>query len=125
MIQKSTRRDFIKHSGAMSLGVAWWVGNTAHGFEDSKNPLERLNFACIGVGGKGTGDTDDAAEQGNIVALCDVDENQLNKKAAQLEAGSLKAKDAKYFNFREVKKYQDYRKMFEEMGDKIDAVTVA
>ncbi len=110
MSHKSTRRDFIKSSGALGLGVAWWVGNTAYGFEDSKNPVERLNFACIGVGGKGSSDTDAAGSEGNIVALCDVDENQLNKKAAK---------------FPNAKKYRDYRKMLEDMAGDIDAVTVA
>ncbi|MGE3313766.1 MAG: Gfo/Idh/MocA family protein [Planctomycetaceae bacterium] len=111
MSQKPTRRDFIKHSSALGLGAAWWVGNsTAYAFEDSKNPVERLNFACIGVGGKGSSDTDDAGAAGNIVALCDIDDNALNKKAAK---------------FPKAKKYNDYRLMLEEMAGDIDAVTVA
>jgi hypothetical protein len=110
MSHKSSRRDFIKSSSAMGLGVAWWVGNTSHAFADSKNPLERLNFACIGVGGKGSSDTDHAGAAGNIVALCDVDDNQLNKKAA---------------HFSSAKKFNDYREMFEKIGKEIDAVTVA
>ena len=38
MIDKSTRRDFLKSSTL--LGTAWWVGQTS-GVADSKNPLER------------------------------------------------------------------------------------
>src|SRR5690606_11692981 len=70
----------------------------------------RLNFACIGVGGKGSSDTDSAAGAGNVVALCDVDEKRLEQKARR----NPKAK-----------KFTDYRAMLEEMGDEIDAVTVS
>jgi len=72
--------------------------------------LEKVNFACIGVGGKGSSDSDSAGRHGNVVALCDVDDNNLKRKSARFKA-------AKTFN--------DYRKMLDEMGDKIDAVTVS
>ena len=55
MINKSTRRDFMKNSAL--VGTAWWVGHSFASGADSKNPLERLNFASIGVGGKGSGDS--------------------------------------------------------------------
>ncbi len=45
-----------------------------------------------------------------LLALCDIDEKTLDKMAS------------KYPN---AKKYFDYRKMLDEMGDKIDAVTVS
>ncbi len=107
MAENATRRDFFKSSTA--LGVAWWVGkNTA--FADSKSSVERLNFACIGVGGKGSSDTDAAGENGNVVALCDIDDLRLNKKARK---------------FPKARKFNDYRKMLEQMGDDIDAVTVS
>src|SRR5207237_316964 len=115
MIDKSTRRDFIKQSTL--LGTAWWVGQTAAGYADSKNPLERLNFACIGVSGKGSSDTDDAARNGNIVALCDIDDQHLDTKRVKLGAVGKLSKSAKTFN--------DYREMLDVMGDKIDAVTVS
>src|SRR5437867_127205 len=76
---------------------------------------ERINVACIGVGGKGDSDSSDASMcGGNIVALCDVDQNTLNRKAKQFEK-----------KFPELKKFNDYRKMLEEMGKDIDAVTVS
>jgi len=72
---------------------------------------EKINVACIGVGGKGGSDSDSAARLGgNIVALCDVDENTLKGKAKR---------------FPQAKLYQDYRKMLEEMDQSIDAVTVS
>lgn len=109
MSQKSTRRDFVKQSAA--LGTAWWVGSqNLISAEKEKSPVERLNFACIGVEGKGSSDTDSAGKSGNVVALCDIDDRRLEKKAAR---------------YPNAKKYNDYRKMLDEMGDEIDAVTVS
>lgn len=72
---------------------------------------ERVNVACIGVGGKGDSDSSDAAHcGGNIVAICDVDANTLDKKGQQ---------------FPKAKKFNDYRKLLEEMDKEIDAVTVS
>jgi len=72
---------------------------------------DRINIACIGVKGKGDSDSNDAGRLGgNIVALCDVDMNNLNSKAEK---------------YTKAKKYQDYRKLFDEMANQIDAVTVS
>ncbi len=108
MTQQTTRRDFVKHS-ALGAGAAWWLGTQDLSAQE-KSPVERLNFACIGVGGKGSSDTDSASSAGNVVALCDVDEKRLEQKARR----NPKAK-----------KFTDYRAMLEEMGDEIDAVTVS
>lgn len=107
MSTQRSRREFLRDATLTGIGVwatdrSWAQGN--------KSPNERINFACIGVGGKGDSDTADAARFGNIVAICDVDENTLNA-AAQ-----------KYPNAR---KYNDYRKMLDEMSNQIDAVTVS
>ncbi len=107
MSMQSSRREFLKTSALTGLGI--WIGNKAWG-QDNKSPNERVNFACIGVKGKGESDTEDAARLGNIVAICDVDDDNLNA-AAQ-----------KYPN---AKKYNDYRKMLDEMSKSIDAVTVS
>jgi len=114
----STRRDFLKQTAMTGVGVGVWVamGRPAWAEEGqaggSNSPNEKLNIACIGVGGKGDSDSDQAANYGNIVAICDVDENTLNKRAE---------KEA----FKNAKRYSDFRKMFDEMGKGIDAVTVS
>jgi hypothetical protein len=42
---------------------------------------DRIQIGCIGVGGKGSSDTDDAARcGGTIVGLCDVDRTTLAQK---------------------------------------------
>lgn len=87
------------------MGLAFpYVGNVL-------GANERINVACIGVGGKGDSDSSDAGScGGNIVAICDVDKKTLAKKAQQ---------------FPKAKQYQDYRKLLDEMGKEIDAVTVS
>ncbi len=71
---------------------------------------ERLRFAGIGIGGKGSGDIDQAGALGDVVALCDCDDKQL---------------DAKLKKFPGAKTYHDFRRMLDEMEGKVDAVTIS
>ena len=71
-------------------------------------PSEKLNIAGIGAGGMGGGDINSVAGGNNIVALCDVDLRR---------ASTIK-------KYPKAKVYRDFRKMFDEMEDKIDAVVV-
>ena len=105
MSRHTNRRDFLKATTA--AGVGFWVAGGATAAE-SKAANERIRFACIGVGGKGSSDSKDASRNGDIVAICDIDDNTLGK------AGE---------SFSGAKKYNDFRKMLEEMGPNIDAVT--
>ncbi len=102
-----TRRQFLNRTTLAVGGAALafpYVGQVL-------GANDRINVACIGVGGKGDSDTNDAAScGGNIVALCDVDKGTLGKKGQK---------------FPNAKQYQDFRKMFDEMGKDIDAVTVS
>ena len=101
------RRQFLNRTTAAAGAAAFafpYIGQVL-------GANERLNIACIGVGGKGDSDSSDAAScGGNIVAICDVDKNTLAKKGQQ---------------FAKAKQYQDYRKLLEEMGNQIDGVTVS
>ena len=108
MNRRSNRRDFLRQTAlAGAAGTILGGGSSALALP---GPNDRVRFACIGVGGKGDSDTNDAGKHGEIVALCDCDAKTLDKMAE------------KYPN---AKKYFDYRKMLEEMGEKIDAVTVS
>ena len=107
MAHRIHRRHFLK--SASLVGVGYWVaGREVRLFGDSTN--EKINIACIGVGGKGSGDTDQAANYGNVVALCDIDDQRLGKKAEK---------------FPRAKTYNDYRKLLDEMHAQIDAVVVS
>jgi len=112
MIVRPTRRDFLWQSAFAGAAGSALLGETQARADEkpSSSNDQKVRFACIGVGGKGQSDTRDAGKHGEIVALCDVDENSLDKMGER---------------FPKAKKYYDYRKMLEELGDKIDAVTVS
>jgi predicted dehydrogenase len=107
MNHRTTRRQFLQASAL--AGAGYFVAGKAPA-DDAKSPSETIRFACIGVGGKGSSDTADAAKHGTVVAICDVDDKTLDK-AAKL--------------YPDAKKYNDFRKMFDEMAKGIDAVTVS
>jgi len=71
---------------------------------------DRPRVASVGVGGKGGSDIEHAARHADIVAMCDVDANAIKAKEKQ---------------FPKAKVYRDFRKLFDEMGNDIDAVTVS
>ncbi|HMJ90055.1 MAG TPA: Gfo/Idh/MocA family oxidoreductase [Candidatus Acidoferrum sp.] len=111
------RRNFIKSSSLLTSGVI--LG--APYFARTQNANSKINVACIGVGGKGGSDTSHAyAVGGNIVALCDVDSNKLNAKNKELKEKSTK--DSRTYD---AKLFKDWRKMFDELGKSIDAVTIS
>jgi hypothetical protein len=111
-----TRRDFLKSSSLLAATAV-----TAPYFLRAQGANERINVACIGVGGKGDSDASSAyGLGGNIVALCDIDANTLNKKNTQ-----FKDRAAKENRTYDAKVYRDWRKMFDELGKSIDAVTVS
>lgn len=111
------RRSFLGRTalvaGAASLPFPY-VGNVL-------GANERLNVACIGVGGKGDSDSTHAyVAGGNIVAICDVDSNRLEAKNKQLKDRSTK--ESRTYD---AKSFKDYRKLLEELGNSIDAVTIS
>ncbi len=102
-----SRRQFVRRTSLAAGAAAFtfpYIGRVL-------GANDRINIACIGVGGKGDSDSNAAAEcGGNIVAICDVDQNTLEKKGKQ---------------FAQAKRFQDYRKLLDQMGKDIDAVTVS
>ena len=104
----NSRRDFIKKATVVASGITVLPSFTVSGL-GHKAPSDKLNIAGVGVGGKGFANLK-AMDTENIVALCDVDWNYADK--------CFKA-------FPNAKKYRDWRKMFDEMGDSIDAVMIA
>jgi predicted dehydrogenase len=108
MARRTNRRKFLQESAA--IGVGLWAGGGVMA-QQSVSANEQIRIACIGVGGRGNDDTRSAERLCDIVALCDIDDSMLEKAASR-----EKLKAAKRFN--------DYRKMFDEMEKSIDAVTV-
>lgn len=111
-----SRRHFIKYTAASATLLG-----AAPAFLRGQNLNSRINIACIGVGGKGSSDTDSAFNLGgNIVALCDVDAKTLEVKNKSLTDRATKA-GRTY----DAKLYRDFRKLLHEMDKSIDAVTVS
>ncbi len=109
------RRRFI-YSSALAAGALATRLTPADAGVKLKSPNEKLDIGCIGVGGwrgpqdvSGLADVDEKrVPQQNIVALCDVDENNLKAWAQALPAAKL---------------YKDYREMLDKEKT-LDAVSV-
>ena len=103
-----TRRDFVGRtlaaSAAFTIVPSYAVSGLGH-----VAPSDKLNIAGIGVGGMGLANLKNLESQ-NIVALCDVD---------------WKYAKGAFDRYPNAKKYWDWRKMFDEMGDEIDGIVVA
>lgn len=73
---------------------------------------EKINHACIGVGGMGHNDLQNfhSHPRVRIVAICDVDKNNLDHAAILVP---------------EARRYTDWREMLAKEGDQIDSVNAA
>ncbi len=107
-----TRRSMLQSvagaasAAALSAGFPW----TRKGFANvSAN--DRPRVGCIGLGGMGRGDAHGHRQFGDILALCDVDENQAGRANQDPNIGGGKA-DV----------YGDYRKVLER--NDIDVVSI-
>lgn len=104
-----SRKDFLKTS-ALAAGGFFVVPRHVLGGAGFTAPSDRLNIACIGVGGMGANNTASLAELGeNIYALCDVDEAYAEET---------------FEKYPKAKKYIDFREMLDKEQE-IDAVMVA
>lgn len=108
MSSRMNRRRFLQTSAAVGAGY-FFTANAVSAQRAASGPNDKVRFAGIGVGGKGSSDIDHAGGLGEVVALCDIDESSLNGKP----------------KFSSAKKYFDFRKMLDEMGKDIDAVVVS
>ncbi len=106
--QRISRREFI--GGATGTVAAFTlVPRHVLGGPAFVPPSEKLNIACIGIGGRGGAQVGGCAGE-NTVALCDVD---LRRAGKQFE------------KFPKAKRFTDFRKMFDKMEKDIDAVCVS
>ena len=90
-----TRRQFVKRSG---LGVAGLGASMVFPMEllasirRNISPNDKIQVGLIGCNGMGFSDLSSMLQNSevDIVALCDVDENVLREKTAELEKGGIK-----------------------------------
>jgi predicted dehydrogenase len=104
-----SRRKFLGSSALAAAGFTLLPGSVIGGLS-RRAPSDRLNIAVVGIGGMGNANLKAVAPTENIVALCDVD-----------WAYAKHVFDANPT----AKAYKDWRRMFDEMANSIDAVIVA
>ena len=105
--RQATRRQFMKALGAMATVSI--VPRHVLGGSGQQPPSEKLSIGCVGVGGMQGGNDVRSVSKENIYALCDVDENNLNK-AAKL--------------YPKAKLYRDFREMLDKEHKNLQGVTV-
>jgi predicted dehydrogenase len=106
-----SRRSFLKRCSvaATTTGLPLWFVERSlaqtqpAGLPRSAN--DRPNIALIGCGGMGMGNAQEVARFGNLVAVCDPDENHLNAAASRLARNG--ATPAKFADFRDLLKRND------------------
>ena len=106
----SDRRRFIQNSAALIAGSTLLSSFSIKSFGIFKNsisPGEQLNIGAIGINGMGWSNLTAALKIPgiNLVALCDVDKNVLDKRMGDLVKMKVDTVNVKTFN--------DYRKLLE------------
>ena len=120
MLDKSTRRDFLKRSATMATGaliLPQIIPSTALGMGGKLPPSDRIVMGAIGTGSIGKSDMRSFLRLNKVVqfvAVCDVDSSNLQKAKAMA--------DAAYAN-NDCRVYEDYREFLEK--EKLDAVSIA
>ena len=113
--KKVSRRGFLGAS-ASALAVPYFVPGSALGLGGTVAPSERVVLGVIGVGGMGRGNMGAFMrnKDAQVVAVCDVDKNNL---------GHAKNQVNKRYKNNDCQGYGDYRKLLAD--EKIDAVCIA
>ena len=102
------RRSFIKNSG---LGASILTTSTFPFITSASDtsPNEKIRYAAIGVGGRGAGIANSARRLSELVAVCDLDTQRIDRVNKSLAQGKATG-------------YQDYRKILDRKD--IDFVTI-
>lgn len=111
-----SRRKFLHTTGqsiagAGLLSVMPW--DLVAKIKNRVSQNDRINLAVIGANGMGWSDVQSMIKipEVNLMAICDVDENVINKRVAELKQANIK-----------VQTYADYRKLLENKD--VDVVII-
>ena len=113
-MKMTSRRKFVQQTAmaaAATVALPWEA--IAKG-KNLVSPADKINVALIGANGMGWADLRSMMKlpEVNLVGICDVDQNVINKRLGELDKGGVK----------KPKTYGDYRKMLEEKS--IDVVII-
>lgn len=113
-----SRRLFLKRAIALSAAAVaapliLTPGTASAAGKKAVSANEKVNLAIIGIGNRGGEIGLSLYDTGlcNIVALCDVDMGAPHTQKLMKK-------------FPDAERFQDFRKMFDKMGNKIDAVSI-
>lgn len=100
-----TRRSFLSRAAVLTAVAA--TSPSSHA-----SPNDRLKVAVIGTGGRGGSNlrTIAASQTVDVVGLCDVDSRFLVNAGEQ---------------FPQAKQFRDFRKLYDQIGNEVDAVVVS
>ncbi len=106
-----SRRTFLKYTSATALGLPFLSSCSTTDGTTSGNSSPGPRYAFIGTGGRGSSHVSRLAYLNvECPCFCDVDTNR------QRPAGK---------HWPNAKAYQDYRRMYDEMSDELDAVFIS
>lgn len=108
MANEMTRRRLLQNAAATGLGASvLFMPGTAGASRRIRGANDKLNIGVVGVSGRGRDNLAGVGEE-NIVALCDINDDNLDRAKQEFPAA---------------KTYNDFRKMLEQKN--IDAVVVS
>lgn len=108
-MSQMSRRKFLQTGATAAVGLTVVPSSVFGKKFGAVAPSDKLNIVGVGVGGRGFAVLKGMESQ-NIIGLCDTD---------------WKYSERVFKYFPKAKKFNDYRKMYEEMGKSIDGVVVA
>jgi len=103
-----SRRSFLRTCAvtAAATGLpAWFIERDLASAQPAPKPVaanDRPGIALVGCGGMGRGDASNASRFGNIIAVCDVDDNHADEAVKQFSK-----------NGKTPAKFSDFRKLLE------------
>ncbi|MEZ6092566.1 MAG: Gfo/Idh/MocA family oxidoreductase [Pirellulaceae bacterium] len=101
------RRRFVQTSGAAAAVLSHGVWSEVPA-EESTSANNKLKILCVGTANRAAADIDGVKGE-DIVGLCDIDKNYLDRAAAQFKGATL---------------YRDYREMIDKEADRADAIVI-
>src|SRR5579872_4589418 len=115
----NSRRDFLQKSALIAGGslLASAFDNKAFAiFKSRIMPSDQLNIGAIGINGMGWADVTAALKVPgvNLIAVCDVDKNVMDKRVADLGKTG--------YDISKIRKYDDYKALLDQKD--IDAVVI-
>ena len=108
---EESRRHFLKVAAACStVTLPYWSWSSRTMAKETLAKNDRPRVGCIGNGGMGRGDANNAKRYGDIVANCDVDRSHAERLNEEIAGGKSEI-------------YEDYRKLLDR--NDIDLVTIS